>query len=58
VAKRSSQKPAAKAKSDAGALKGFHDVETPQKVGRETKAKTPMKSGYARLVGNVKPGGK
>jgi len=37
-----------KGKADPGALKGFSDVETPQKPGR--RMKTAAKSGYANLI--------
>ena len=37
-----------KRKADPGALRGFSDVETPQKPGR--RMKTAAKSGYANLI--------
>jgi hypothetical protein len=58
MAKKTSGKPAAvKGRTGKGALEGFEDVGAPRKAG-EPRAKVEGKLGYARLIGNKKPGEK
>ena len=48
---------ASKRTTNKGALEGFENVGAPRKAG-EPPMKVEGKSGYARLIGNKKPGGK
>jgi hypothetical protein len=58
MAKQASSKAgAAKGKTDKGALEGFENVGAPRKAGQPP-MKVAGKSGYARLIGNKKPGEK